>query len=95
MSDNDEAEGISVTIRMIGEGVMVDAAATPHAHHTAWAIDPNDGCYILVLEDEHDKPIAFAGYTFKSWLAVFRALCSFEEEERWKRTDIMGSGKHV
>jgi hypothetical protein len=55
-------------------GAPIDVASAPHAHRTSWAYDPADENYVLVLENGAGEPIAFANYSYDSWVAVFDTL---------------------
>jgi hypothetical protein len=51
-----------------------------HAHHTGWALDPDDrDCYALALHDEDGNVLAMAVYTFAHWMDVFDRLKSAHE----------------
>ncbi|HEX3524861.1 MAG TPA: hypothetical protein VHT52_22585 [Stellaceae bacterium] len=53
---------------------MFNASDVPHAHHTGWAWDAVDDCYVLTLHDEDDKIFACASYTFAHWMEAFERL---------------------
>ncbi|HEX3523859.1 MAG TPA: hypothetical protein VHT52_17445 [Stellaceae bacterium] len=55
-------------------GPRFTATGEQHAHHTGWALDPEDGTYALTLLDEHDELIAIAVYSFEHWMECFDAL---------------------
>jgi hypothetical protein len=59
---------------------LIDVRAAPHAHRTAWAYDRVDGNYILVLENMAGEPIAFANYSYESWVTVFDNLMAIEDQ---------------
>lgn len=52
----------------------IDPDSAPHAATTAWGRDPESNTYVLILEDEAGKPIAFASYSLDHWGEVFDTL---------------------
>jgi hypothetical protein len=61
---------------------LIDVKAAPHAHHTAWAYDPDGDNYVLVLENEAGEPIAFAHYSYDKWITAFDNLIAAEDQRR-------------
>jgi hypothetical protein len=57
---------------------LIDVTSAPHAHRTSWAFDKDEGNYVLVLENAAGQPIAFANYSYESWLTAFDNLMEAE-----------------
>lgn len=58
----------------------VTADNDQHAHHTGWALDPDDkNCFVLTLHREDDSVLAVACYTFDHWMDVFENLKAAKE----------------